>query len=167
VSDTESKSSHHVVLLTTALRKKLQKQLNFEHLIFSKSTLSPQQELDVLVLENSLVVYRCASDFQIYVIGPSCENEVIIATVLQGIYGAISLLTNGILEKQVLLEHFDVCMLAIDELVDEGLILEIDSDSIYQRVCMHESTSDLGGMENPLTQVLASAREQISRNLLR
>ena len=97
--------------------------MSFEKLIFSKTSHSTQQELDVLVLDNSLVVYRCASDFQIYVTSSSSENEVIIATVLHGLYGALSLLTSGILEKQILLEHFDVCMLAIDELIDEGIIL--------------------------------------------
>mmetsp|Transcript_4335 Transcript_4335/g.9365 ORF Transcript_4335/g.9365 Transcript_4335/m.9365 type:complete len:179 (-) Transcript_4335:491-1027(-) len=147
--------------------KNVQKQMSFEKLIFSKTSHSTQHELDVLVLDNSLVVYRCASDFQIYVTSSSSENEVIIATVLHGLYGALSLLTNGLLEKQILLEHFDVCMLAIDELIDEGIILEIDPDGIYQRVCMHDSTSELAGMEHPLSQALASAREQISRNLLR
>lgn len=148
--------------------KKVQKQLSFEQLIFSKTSLSPQQELDVLLLDHNLVVYRCASDFQVYVVGSSYENEVIIASVLQGLYGAISLLTNGLLEKHVLLEHFDVCMLAIDEIIDDGIILETDPDSLYQRVSMHDSNTEIGsGMEHPLTQALASAREQISRSLLR
>ena len=141
--------------------------MSFEQLIFSKTNNSTQQELDVLVLDHSLVVYRCASDFQVYVTSSSSENEVIMAAVLQGLYGALSLLTNGLLEKQVLLEHFDVCMLAIDELIDEGIILEIDPDSLYQRVCMHDSSTELAGLEHPLSQALASAREQISRNLLR
>lgn len=148
-------------------RKSSQKQQEFERTIYSKTLVSSNSELEAFVLENNLVVYRTALDFQVYVIASNIENEMIVSSVLLAFYSALSLLTGGIMEKHVLLEHFDVCMLAFDEIVDDGVILEIDPDSIYQRVSLREFESDALGADNPLAQAFATAREQLSKNLLR
>ncbi|OUS41788.1 CopZ coatomer protein complex, subunit zeta 1 [Ostreococcus tauri] len=143
------------------------KQVEFERAIFQKTNLSStSQELDVLVLEQHLVVYRSSIDFQVYAVASKHENEVIVAAVLQALFGALSSLTNGLMEKHTLLEHFDECMLVFDELVDGGFILETDPDVVCHRVAMLDSPTELGSTDHPLSQAFASAKE-ISRNLLR
>jgi len=151
--------------LSCAYRKNPQKQVAFEQAIFNKTN-AATQELDVIVLEHNLVVYRNAIDFQVYAVAPKFENEVILAAVLQALHGALTTLTSGVMEKHVLLEHFDECMLTFDELIDDGFILETDPDIICNRVSMQDSVVNLGSIDHPLSQALANAKE-ISRNLLR
>lgn len=146
-------------------RKSFQKQIAFEQAIINKTN-AATSELDVIVLEHSLVVYRNAVDFQVYAVAPKFENEVILASVLQALYGALTTLTNGLMEKHILLEHFDECVLIFDELIDDGFILETDPEIICNRVSMQDSVGDLGSIDHPLTQALANAKE-ISRHLLR
>ena len=113
-----------------------------------------------------MIVYRAGVDVQVYVVASNSENEVIVASVLQALYGALSLLTNGLIEKHTLLEHYDACVLAVDELVDDGVILETDPERIHERLSTHETNMGKLGADNSLSQALASAREQISRSLL-
>jgi len=75
-------------------------------------------------------------------------------------------LTNGIMEKNTLLEHFDECMTVLDELIDDGYILETDSDVICNRVSLLQSSTEVGSVDHPLSQAFANAKE-ISRSLLR
>ena len=113
-----------------------------------------------------MVVFRSAIDFRVYVVAPQCENEVIVAAVLQALYGALMSLTNGTMEKNTLLEHFDECMTVLDELIDDGFILETDPDVICNRGSMLEDATEVGSADHPLSQAFANAKE-ISRSLLR
>ena len=147
-------------------RSSTQEQLAFERTVFNKTDSTSGQDLDILVLEDSLVVFRSAIDFRVYVVAPQCENEVIVAAVLQALYGALMSLTNGTMEKNMLLEHFDECMTVLDELIDDGFILETDPDVICNRVSMLEDATEVGSADHPLSQAFANAKE-ISRSLLR
>ena len=87
-----------------------------------------------------MVVFRSAIDFRVYVVAPQCENEVIVAAVLQALYGLdVTLIRNN--GKNTLLEHFDECMTVLDELIDDGFILETDPDVICNRVSMLEDAN--------------------------
>jgi len=152
--------------LTKSWYRSIEQQLAFERTVFNKTDSTNGQDLDILVLEDSIVVFRSAIDFRVYVVAPQCENEVIVAAILQALYGALMSLTNGIMEKNTLLEHFDECMTVLDELIDDGYILETDSDVICDRVSMRQSSTEVGSADHPLSQAFANAKE-ISRSLLR
>ena len=68
-----------------------------------------------------------------------------------------------------MLDKLDTVLLALDELVDGGVILETDANVIANRVSMRgvegEQATPLA--EQTLSQALATAKEQITRNLLR
>ena len=71
------------------------------------------------------------------------------------------------MDKQSALENLDLVLLAIDELIDGGLILETDPATIVSRVAMTDEGMEHSLTEQTITQALATAREQLSRNLLR
>ncbi len=62
--------------------------------------------------------------------------QLILASVLNALYDAVSQMLKKNVEKRFLMDHLDAVYLAIDELVDGGVILEADSNSIVQRVAM-------------------------------
>lgn len=72
------------------------------------------------------------------------------------------------MSKKTLVENLDLLLLSIDEIVDEGLILETDSTVVVSRVCMVGGGAD-GGKDVPLseqtfTQALQTARDQLVRS---
>ena len=83
------------------------------------------------------------------------------------------LLFAGPPEKRLLLDNFDTLLLAIDEMIDSGMILETEAAAIVNRVGMKTADagnpSETGGAfsEGNLNSMFASAREQIARSLLK
>jgi hypothetical protein len=59
--------------------------------------------VEVTMLENNIVVYKFVQDLHFFVTGGEEENEVILATVLQGFFDAVGLLLR------FLLCHFIPC----------------------------------------------------------
>lgn len=73
-------------------------------------------------------------DLIIYLIAPSQENELMLSSVLTGFIDAISILLRHQIEKISLIENLDMVLLALDETIDDGIILETDSTAIAARV---------------------------------
>ncbi|XP_073259913.1 coatomer subunit zeta-2 isoform X2 [Populus alba] len=94
------------------------------------------------------------------------ENEVILATVLQGFFDAVGLLLRDNVEKREALEYLDLILLCIDEIVDGGIILETDANVIVGKVASHSTVAE-GLSEQTFSQALATAREHLARSLLK
>ena len=127
-------------------RESTVQQLAFERSLYQKTIRSSaRNDPEVVMFDGNIVVYKFISDLHFYVTAEDHENELILLSVLQGFFESVSLLLRGLVEKRSVLENLDLVLLVLDELVDGGVILETDSGVI----------------------AIASAREQISRNLLR
>lgn len=98
---------------------------------------------------------------------------------------------RGSVDKKTVLENLDLALLAIDEIVDRGLILETDPATVAQRASMAGAEGEMGGgiggvgglgamgglgglaaaggplSEQTLSKVMASAKEQLARSLLK
>ncbi|XP_025047276.1 coatomer subunit zeta-1 [Alligator sinensis] len=68
-------------------------------------------------------------------------------------------------EKRALLENMEGLFLAVDEIVDGGVILESDPQQVVHRVAVRGD--DVPLTEQTVSQVLQSAKEQIKWSLLR
>lgn len=78
---------------------KEEQQRQFEAKIFAKTkNMGSQQEPEVIMLNKSIVVFRNPADVFFYVIGVEEGNELIYATVL-----------NGLFEVRLLARHFALC----------------------------------------------------------
>ena len=83
------------------------------------------------------------------------------------------LLRNAV-EKKTVLENLDLVLLAMDELVEGGLILETEATMIATRVTMRQGDGD-GDMsmdiQNPglasLSAAFGNVKEQLARSLLK
>ena len=110
---------------------------------------------------------KARADVLVYVVGGEDENELILDTVLDGVTGALSILLGGDVSANNILEHLDVVMLSVDETVDDGIILEVDSKTIVNRVLMQGadgSAKDITDMT--ISQAMEVAREQLLKNVV-
>ena len=114
-----------------------------------------------------VIVFKARADVLMYVVGSEDENELILDTVLDGVTGALSILLGGDVSANNILEHLDVAMLTVDETVDDGIILEVDSKTIVNRVLMQGadgSVKDITDMT--ISQAMEVAREQLLKNVV-
>ncbi|RVW52039.1 Coatomer subunit zeta-2 [Vitis vinifera] len=92
---------------------------------------------EIAMFENNVVIYKFIQDLHFFVTGGDDENELILATVLQGFSDAVALLLRNNIDKREALENLDLILLCLDEIVDGGMILETDASVIEGKVAAH------------------------------
>jgi hypothetical protein len=101
------------------------------------------------------VLYKSESDVMMYVVGGVDENEIMLYNVVLCLRDSLHLLFKYLplysppsspprnevnrrirqsVDKRTIIENYDLVSLAIDEMVDDGIILETDPTIIVQRV---------------------------------
>jgi hypothetical protein len=91
------------------------------------------------------------------------QNELILTAVLDAAFEAISSLLRKQLDRRTLLDNLELVLLAVDELIDCGVILEIDQKCIKNRVLMQDTNSsdpNIGDMT--ISEAFEKAKEQAS-----
>ncbi|KAI3442309.1 Coatomer subunit zeta [Psidium guajava] len=139
----------------------------FEKAVFTKTQkTNARTEAEIAMIENNVVIYKFVQSLHFFVTGGEDENELILATVLQGFCDAVGLLLRGQVDKGEALENLDLILMCLDEIVDGGIILETDPNVIAGKVA--SQSVDAGGplSEQTISQALATAREHLTRSLL-
>ena len=81
------------------------------------------------------------SDVIIYVVGDYDENEVLLSVVLNSLNDCINYFTKDKTSKTTLLDNYENVMLCIDEMIDEGIIITLESKTIIARATMQDTDS--------------------------
>ncbi|KAI5609131.1 coatomer subunit zeta-1 [Silurus asotus] len=120
----------------------VKEQKAFEKNIFNKTH---RTDSEIALLEGLTVVYKSNIDLYFYVIGSSHENELMLMAVLNCLFDSLSQMLRKNVEKRALLENMEGLFLAVDEIVDGGVILESDPQQVVHRVALR-------GDDVPLTE---------------
>ncbi|ESS67653.1 coatomer zeta subunit [Trypanosoma cruzi] len=97
---------------------------------------------DVMIHGGHTVLLHVFEDITFIVIGDGSENELVLHSVLRGLVDAMRQeLKVSDLNLRILLGKYDAVLLTVDELVDEGIILETNPNSICQDVAPFVSES--------------------------
>ncbi|GBG24730.1 Coatomer subunit zeta-1 [Hondaea fermentalgiana] len=164
ILDSADGSRMHAKYFAKSLRDQ-KAQLEFERSLFQKTRgQNARSEAEIVMLDNTVVVYRAGIDVIFYVCGEPDENELILTTILDAMYEALSGILRSHLEKRTLLDNLDLVLLTVDELVDGGLILETDPVAIANRVLMKGATGETPMNELTISQALQSARDQLAKS---
>ncbi|CAD6884837.1 unnamed protein product [Tilletia controversa] len=122
---------------------------------------------NILLYDSQLVVYKASLDVIFYVVGPASENELMLGGVLNAFFDATSMLLRQQVEKRALLENLDLVTLALDETVDDGIILETDSTAIASRVSRpRPDPTELPINEQTLMSAYSSLRDRVAQRIL-
>ena len=145
----------------------VKEQKAFEKSLFSKT--SRNTTSDILLLDGVTCLYRSNVDLHLYVLGTSRENELILEALLTCLYDAISIVLRNNVEKKTLLDAMDTTMLIIDEICDEGIILETDAKAVVARCNL--KGDDISFSDQNFSQVgqslIGAAKEQFKWSLLK
>jgi len=135
------------------------KQLAFEKALFAKTVpkkdgVTVSDSGDVVLFGTHCVVYRAIDDTYFYAVGGSEENEVVLLTTLTCFTDVLSQLLKNKVDNKTLLTNFELMILAADEMVDDGVILEINPQNVAKEVQPH----GLVDQGSPLTTLTAMAK---------
>ncbi|KAL9463763.1 hypothetical protein AB3S75_001547 [Citrus x aurantiifolia] len=141
--------------------------LAFEKALFAKTLrTNARMEAEIVMFQDNIVVYKFVQDLHFFVTGGDRENELLLAAVLQGFFDAVTLLLRNNVDKREALENLDLIFLCLDEIVDQGIILETDPSVIAGKVAIHGMDRAAPLAEQTISQALATAREHLTRTLL-
>lgn len=157
-------------------------QRSFEKKIIAKIPRSVQQKtepkdthVDVAIIEDHLILYRGIQDVLVIIVADELENELVLMQVVDAIFESLitcccsSIMSQG-LSRRAVLEKLERAILILDEVQDDGIILEIEEDKICHRVKMHGDGQDpppSHSMPNSTNEVVAQVAEKTKQNFFK
>lgn len=95
----------------------------------------------------------------------SLSFQLMLSITLNTLYEAVAQLLRKNVEKSALLDNVDQVFLLVDELCDNGVLLESDSQTLATRVAVRHDDIPLN--EQTVAQVIQTAKEQLKWSLLK
>ncbi|EIM21134.1 coatomer protein [Wallemia mellicola CBS 633.66] len=139
----------------------LKEQRTFEKGLFDKTS---KGNGDIILYNDKLILYKSMMDLIVYLIAPSEENELMLSSALNGFIDGISLLLRHQLEKTSVIENLDMVLLALDESIDDGIILETDSNAIASRVSRPKAdTNEIQINEQTIMRAFDMVKDRVSK----
>jgi len=139
-------------------------QKSFESKLFKKTC--KDQDSEIVLLDDLTIIYKSNVDLFFYIIGDAQENELILANLLSTLYEAISIILQKNVEKACLLNNLSQILLLIDEMIDDGIVLDMDLESILGKLGMGGSGNSAAMNMSQLVGLDAKAAEATVNNVL-
>ncbi|KAJ1988890.1 Golgi-to-ER vesicle coat component [Dimargaris cristalligena] len=152
---------HPSVYPTTKAQKAFEKQLHAK---------MKRSGSEIMLLDGRLVISKVLSDVHFYLVGLVDENELLLHSALRGCVDAISALLKHQVDKRSIIDNLDMVVLALDESIDDGIVAEIDSEVIQNRVSKRsQDTMDMSVTlnEQSLLQAYQQVKERVASHLLK
>jgi len=156
----------------------------FERALFLKSNKQGsskplnQFENDIMTVENYVAIFRCYVDMTIYILGDKEDNELVLAQVLDTVHDCLDKVFKHSIERKSLINNMTAVILVIDELIDQGIMMALDHQTILKRINLKPTSSaptaaaQAEAPEAPQTaggsmfaSVFASAKSQLAKTL--
>ncbi|KYQ88450.1 longin domain-containing protein [Tieghemostelium lacteum] len=128
------------------------KQKAFEKKVFEKTS---KANGEIALLENYLIVYRAYSNIIIYMVGDSDQNEIALLYALNTFTDSLETLLDNQINKKTVLDGINYTLLTLDEILDEGIVMESDPSVIVDRVGIKLPESD--DLDDSIGKVISSA----------
>ena len=145
-------------------------QADFERKVFKK-TRNSQARLDpeVAILDGLTVVFKSGVDVTFAVVGGSDENELILVGLLDALFDTVGNLMKTQPDRRALHNNLELLLLTIDEMVDGGVILEVDPVLVESRVMLRGAVPDSISSYKELTvgAVLDKARDKVAKQFIK
>jgi hypothetical protein len=114
-------------------------------------------ENDIMTVENYVAIFRCYADMTIYLLGDKDDNELVLAQVLDCVHDCWDKIFKHSIERKSLINNMTAVILVIDELVDQGIIMSTDPNTILKRINIKGALGSVGGSAEGTAESSASS----------
>ncbi|EGR28778.1 hypothetical protein IMG5_169140, partial [Ichthyophthirius multifiliis] len=82
------------------------------------------------------IAFKTLNDVYLYALAEFEENEVLLSQVLQCILECLNTFSKKQVNKELILENFESLILIIDEIINQGIVVNIEPNTIIARFNM-------------------------------
>merc|ERR1711879_722403 len=154
----------------------VKQQLAFEKRVFNKMPKiipSQRSEVDIALVDDFTVLFQACNDVIVIVVAASTENELVVMQLVEGTYSAMAavapsgFLSSG-LTKQLVLDNLSDILFVLDEVQDDGIIMETEEDKISARVKMTDEMEAMAKVEQQekFQKATQSAKQKLLGSLM-
>mmetsp|Transcript_29511 Transcript_29511/g.80724 ORF Transcript_29511/g.80724 Transcript_29511/m.80724 type:complete len:196 (+) Transcript_29511:78-665(+) len=176
----DSDGNRLAVKYSSIARKELwpgTKQQNcFEKRVISKlpKPTATKSEVDVAIIDDYTVLFQACNDVVVCAVATSTENELVVLQLVEGLYSAMStaaqstsFLSSG-LTKQLVLDSLSDVLFILDEVTDDGIIMETEEERISARIKMVDETeaTNAAQAEQMFQKATQSAKQKLLGSLI-
>lgn len=154
-----------------------EKQTAFEKRVINKlpkPSGTTSSDIDVAIIDEYTVLFQSSNDVVVCAVASPSENELVILQLVEGIFASIqqvvaqmSFLNSGVAKQNVLTSLPDVLFI-LDEVVDDGIIMETEEEKIVARIRMIDEP-EAGGdaqAEQMFQKATQSAKQKLLSSLI-
>jgi hypothetical protein len=145
-----------------------EEQFKFEEALHAKVARQQQQpsyDADIFTFDDYVIPHKFFEDVRIFVLLHPDENELIGLTILNTLSDTLSILFDQRVTRAAVNNNLDMVTLILDELLDDGLILETNPEQILQRVSMRENSMPVASQDQTLASAVQNVTDQLFRTL--
>ena len=112
-------------------------QSEYENLLFQRTR--KQLGSEIIALRNTFVIFKQQSDLIFYVTAAEGENELFVASFLDSLLevlnsGSLAGIGKGLLDKRSFLDAYDMVVLVLDEMLENGIFVDLDAAAVTERM---------------------------------
>ncbi|PFH36060.1 clathrin adaptor complex small chain subfamily protein [Besnoitia besnoiti] len=151
-----------------------QRQLE-QQLVQRFAKLVGRNEVEAFEVGEYVALGQSMNDVLLFLVAEDGANEILLLEVFNTLTSVLTSLTNGQVGKKQILDNLDVVFLMLDEVFDNGLVLQLDPGVVLARIHMQDdetavSSAGAGGeapsAQTAFNQAISSAKENLIRSLL-
>ena len=163
-------------LETNAQQKLFERQLHFKSNKLSNSSKINMYENDIMTVESYTAIFRVYTDMSIYILGNRDDNELVLSQVLEVIHECFDKLFKHSIERKSLISNMTAVILVIDEIIDSGIVMTTDYQTILKRINIHagsayhgsgssQSEQQTESQSSLFSSLFSSARSQLAKTI--
>lgn len=150
-------------------------QLAFEQRVINKlpKSSNTKNEVDVAVIDDHTVLYQACNDVVVCAVSSATENELVVLQLVEGVVSAMSSAASGSflstgMTKQLVLDNLADILFILDEVTDDGIIMETEEEKISARVKMIDEAEVANSQqaEQMFQKATQSAKQKLLGSLL-
>ena len=149
-------------------------QSEFERSLFQRTR--KQLSSEIVALRNTFALFRSHSDLVVYVTAVEGENELFIGNFLDSLLdvlnsGTLAGIGKDLLDKRSFLNAYDMVVLVLDEMLENGVIIDTDVQAVTDRVDAMRKTTlsatssilESVSQEKSIAGAFSAAKEQLAK----
>lgn len=114
----------------------LQSQLDFENRLckITQTYNVDKYDLDIFNFEKYNIISRINNELAIFIGQDENDNEILLDNILESIETQLFNIVGDNLSRDNIFKHYDELVILIDEIATNGVVLNIEEKSLYQRI---------------------------------